>query len=376
MLVAELVAELVTELVTSIGHVCKYRRHEIMKNVKNGLLSFIVIVALLSVSSVATSNMAGATYSGNDIHTEYLKDNATFGTSDMRINITVDTLGRLAYIEEYFSTDSEGNPVPVMSRTYFDHDIKSNTLSIVIQRPFSQRQYSMVRGVLLFNGKRVYEEWVKSVAGDRLIYTDYKGFDIGTNVEKSEVRELLVGNGSTMYTFTTPDLGIYSIDVTGVGNKYSTLIRVELLKDVPDGAKMFPGTVYKYLDVVVEARQIEDMNIKFKVKNSWMANNNVGKNNVELASWKDGWYSLNTSIIGEDKNYTYYNAENDVRNNVNSVTGTTGFVIASLRHYTENNVDIVQTHDIVVVAPPVQTKQKASPKNIFTRLFESFRRLV
>jgi PGF-pre-PGF domain-containing protein len=345
-----------------------------MKNMKNLFVSLILIVTLFCTNSV---NVAEAIYGGNDIHTEYLKDNATFGTSDMCINITVDTLGKLVYVEEYFSADSEGNPVPVMSRTYFDRNITNDTLSVVIQRPFGQGHYSMIRGVLVLDGKRVYEEWLKSVAGDHLTYTDYKGFNIGTKVEKSEMRELLVGNESTRYSFATPDLGIYGIDVIGFGNKNSALIRIELLKNVPDGSKMFPGTVYKYLNVAVESRQIEDMNIKFKVENSWMADNNVAKNNIELASWKGKWYSLNTSIISEDENYTYYNAEYNAENNPGNITGTTGFVIASLRHYAEkNNVDIVQTHKVVVITSPAKVEKESLQKGIVERMIESFRRLL
>ena len=106
---------------------------------KKILIAFIAIIVLLSIDSTAKGENDGIQIPTKvSIHNDYLGDNNTWGFSDILINININKLGHLIYIEEYYTVDGSGNPKYVLSSRYYDSNITYNDISFQIPRPFSQ----------------------------------------------------------------------------------------------------------------------------------------------------------------------------------------------------------------------------------------------
>lgn len=281
---------------------------------KKTLILFIVIIILLPVSSMAQK--------GNDIpikisiNTTYIGFNKAWFVSDYRVNMSINRLGHMTYIEEYFTVDSNSNPKPVMSKTHYDGNITNHNVSFQMMRPMSRsgKAYNMIRGAVVLDGKRIYEKWLKTSSGAHLTYTigngDKEGLAIkkSENIAKFEIRDknLITGLPVT-YQFTTSDIAIYEVNVTGITNESYISLNIKLLKGVPIYAKSFPWTVYKYYDISLDTRQIRKMTLRYRVENSWINNSNVS--DIRLFRWNGTakkWYELSSKIINKDSNYTYY----------------------------------------------------------------------
>ncbi len=336
---------------------------------KKILVAFIAIIILLSIDSTA-QNDGIQMPTMVSIHTDYLGNNNTWGFSDILINITVNKLGHLVYVEEYYTVDGSGNPKYVLSNRYYDNNITYNNISFQILRPFSHSGeiYNSIRGVVIFDDKRISEKWIGAVNGTHLTY-DEEDEDIAKkineNIDKFEIEDRsLVANLSATYKFTTPDIAIYEVDVTSTGNEDYVSLRIDSLKGVPVFAKRFPGAVYQYLDTSLDAHQIKEIAIRYKVENSWINNNDVSEENIKLFRWNNTdnkWYGLKTKIINKDTNYTYYESE---------ATNMSQFAIAGLRNIvttinqtinlTDNFNILTKTNNITPVPSSTVTKKAGS----------------
>lgn len=317
-------------------------------------MTFVVIVILLSIDSIAQSENGGVQIPTKvSIHTEYLGDNkSAWGFSDMLVNITINRLGHLIYIEEYYTEDSSEDPKFVTSRSYYNDNITDNDISLQIMRPFSRSgtYYSLVRGVVIFDNKRVYEKWIRSVNGAHLTYSDSEEdmvTKINENIDKFETRgNTLVANLPVIYKFTTRDLVIYEVGIISTGNERDVVLTVKHLKGIPILAKRFPGAVYKYIDISLDTYQIKKLSFRYKVENSWINDSDIPGENIKLFRWNktdSKWYGLETKIISKDDNYTYYESE---------TTNISQFAIAGLRDV----VTIINgTNDF---KPIIEAKQK------------------
>ena len=319
-------------------------------------VSLFVTVILLSIISMAQGgNNEIKTPVEISINTAYLGDSENLGFAEMMINITTSRQGHMAYIEEYYAVDSENNPKHVLSIRHYDDNVTSGKVSFKILRPFgsSGRFYSLIRGAVLLNGKRVYEEWIKTIDGVHLTYSEESvASGIGENIDKFETKYAVLFAGyPKVYEFSVSELAIYDITVTSFGNENNVPLRVELLKDVPISARQFPGAVYKYIDVSLDVRQIKTVSLRYKVENSWIDNNDISGENIKLFRWDDKnnrWYGLKTVMVDRNDSYTYYESE---------TTNMSLFAIASLRNIGWENVlvDNVESNKVDVKSRPMPT---------------------
>lgn len=312
---------------------------------KKILVAFILVIILLSIDAIAQSEIGGFQIPAKvSIHAEYLGDNkSTWGFNDVLINININRLGHLLYIEEYYTIDANENPKYITSNKYYDNNITYTNISFQILRPFSSsgKYYSLVRGVVILDNKRVNERWLTTTEnGTHLTYTEEDiATKINENIDKFEIEDkFLIANISTTYKFTTPDLAIYEVDITSAENENSASLRIESLKGIPIFAEQFPGAVYKYLDIALDTNKIKKISLRFKVENFWINNSDVSGENVKLFKWNTSdnkWYGLKTNLINKDTNYIYYESE---------AVDMSQFAIAGLRNFV---MPVNQTTDLI-----------------------------
>jgi len=268
------------------------------------------------------------------VSTTYIGFDNNWFASKILVNITTPKFGHLVYVEEYFTVDSNSDPKPVTSKIYYDDNVKENNISFQILRPLSRsgKFYNMIRAAIVIDGKRMYERWLWKASGAHLTFTiGNEDTDltakINNNIIKSEIRhgELIAGLPVT-YTFTTSELAVYEADIISTENNGDTPLRIELLKGVsifPD-VRSFPWIVYKYVDISLVTNKIDNVNIRYKVENSWLNNINLSRYDIRLFRWNKEdkkWYVLKTKMINKDDNYVYYQSE---------TTNLSIFVIAEL----------------------------------------------
>ncbi len=93
------------------------------------------------------------------------------------------------------------------------------------------------------------------------------------NILKSETKvNDIVAYKPVEYSFTSPELAIYQIVVTGKENQYDVPIKVEALKWSPESLpKPAPGKVYRNLNIIADTKNFKEASISFRVENSHFA---------------------------------------------------------------------------------------------------------
>ncbi|MFH1641535.1 MAG: tandem-95 repeat protein [Nanoarchaeota archaeon] len=79
-----------------------------------------------------------------------------------------------------------------------------------------------------------------------------------------------------------------------------------------DITKQIEVLVYRYLEITAENLPNQDITkatIKFKIENSWLADNNLKQDEISLYRFNRAWTELDTDIERTDKDYTYYIAQ-------------------------------------------------------------------
>lgn len=132
-----------------------------------------------------------------------------------------------------------------------------------------------------------------------------------SNIVKYEVREgNLIYNRSVEYSFTTPEFGIFKVLVNGNETEYNIPVRIETLRNTSKYAKPAPGIVYRNENVWIGTKRLNYVGIRFKVKNSWIVENNLNDTiHPYLLKWNGTvWLVLKTNITGNDSINTYFEA--------------------------------------------------------------------
>lgn len=132
------------------------------------------------------------------------------------------------------------------------------------------------------------------------------------NIAKYESGERnLVASRPVTYSFTSPELAIYQVVITGKENENNAAVRVESLKSTSKLVKIDPpGTVYTNENVWAGTKRIGDVLIRFRVKNSWIETNNVARTDIQLLNWSGiEWKPLESRMINKDSNYTYFESK-------------------------------------------------------------------
>ena len=145
--------------------------------------------------------------------------------------------------------------------------------------------------------------------------TSGEAFD---NILISETEREYVNKGlKVSYSFNSEGNVVQHINFTGVTSSGQIAAKVEILDHTSALADHAPsGIVYKNLNIWVgnlgwaSSRNIANPTVNFKVEKTWVSDNNVDKSSIKLNRYtEEAWNQLVTTMIGEDANYMYFDAE-------------------------------------------------------------------
>lgn len=131
------------------------------------------------------------------------------------------------------------------------------------------------------------------------------------NILRSETKvNDIVAYKPVEYSFTSPELAIYQIVVTGKENQYDVPVKVEALKWSPEGLpKPAPGKVYRNLNIIADTKNFKEASISFRVENSWIESSGLGYDEIKMFRWTGKeWSKLETNKKTKDATYSYYEA--------------------------------------------------------------------
>ncbi|MFA4934495.1 MAG: PGF-pre-PGF domain-containing protein, partial [Candidatus Methanoperedens sp.] len=157
-----------------------------------------------------------------------------------------------------------------------------------------------------------------------------------TNVESKEKYDLhIFKNNVTSYKFTHSD-PILFVNITGNVNAGEITTLVEILKNTSYLVKTpAPGIVYKNVNIWVGTsgfavpRNIKEAIITFRVKNSWLAENNIQAEEIFMLNRAgDAWNKLETKVTGMDDKYTYMESKGGAFPNF-AISGIKGIAVAT-----------------------------------------------
>lgn len=167
---------------------------------KRFLTTFLVIIAIvisLSVSSTAQVNSTGQSVSNIQVtlKSKNWGPDPTWGGSRATITLTTNKMGNLAYVEEYYSIDSYGQP-NFFSGNRHEEEMKDYTVSFDIVRPKNnhKQDWSLIKSKVIIDRVVAYEVWIntsgtyKSFTG-KAVWFNNSTIDIGKgrpNIQKKE----------------------------------------------------------------------------------------------------------------------------------------------------------------------------------------------
>jgi len=129
------------------------------------------------------------------------------------------------------------------------------------------------------------------------------------------------GNKTEIISENYNETDVYRVSFTPSIDLKKAKLTVAELKDKPEeiieiSTKNNSVYVYQYLDIkltedgeYIDEDGIESMRFEFKVKWSWINENNIDKETVILKRYHDEWQNLTTKLLSEDDTYIYYEAE-------------------------------------------------------------------
>jgi len=135
------------------------------------------------------------------------------------------------------------------------------------------------------------------------------------NIAVKEVQGIFVNAGSRVsYEFSKDGNAITSVRFDALKNSGNIQAIVETLKGRSSFAKAdAPGNVYQQMNIwvgttgFVNPENVENLFIGFKVKKSWLEENDADAASMKLYRYADGsWNGLSTSVVGEDDAYVYF----------------------------------------------------------------------
>lgn len=132
-----------------------------------------------------------------------------------------------------------------------------------------------------------------------------------SNVAKSEtVEKNLAADIQTRYSYMSPELSIYELLVKSKKTEELVAVRIESLTNKSTLATSFaPINTYKNENVWLGSKEIYDVVLRFRMKNSWINDNKVNGQDIRLLKWSKNqsqWMPLDVKEIGKDGNYTYF----------------------------------------------------------------------
>lgn len=187
----------------------------------------IAIVILLSVSSIAQTDDVQVT-----LKSKNWGPDQNLGGSRATITITTNKIGNLTYVEEYYGTDSDGQP-KFFSGNRHEEEMKNYATSFDLVRPKNNhlQAWSLIKSKVILDRVVAYEVWIntsgtyRSFTG-RAAWFNNSSFDIGKGrptIQKKEpfnpmntaaandTENVTVNNVAIVETQKSPMLGTYTV---------------------------------------------------------------------------------------------------------------------------------------------------------------------
>lgn len=168
-----------------------------MKDNTKKFLIFISTILIFtinfSINVFAQDNSSISDINNTNIRVKitYLGYDKNWNAEKLRINITIDRLGHLLYVENYYSMGSEA-PKSYSSKTYYDNNLTSNKISFEILRPKTRlgKPYSLIKSTIALDGKIISEKWLDSLKTTQ--------FEIGNMSKVTNVTNVSTNKNGTM----------------------------------------------------------------------------------------------------------------------------------------------------------------------------------
>jgi len=138
------------------------------------------------------------------------------------------------------------------------------------------------------------------------------------NIKIKEICKVYVSSGKRItFEFENKAVSVGYVEFNAKKSAGSITAIIEELKGRSSSVPIEPkGEVYKHLNIQVgnsgfaNSKNIENAIVGFKVNKKWITENNINMDTITLQHFNgDQWDSLNTGKVGEDDEYTYFEAE-------------------------------------------------------------------
>jgi PGF-pre-PGF domain-containing protein len=139
-----------------------------------------------------------------------------------------------------------------------------------------------------------------------------------TKIEKN-IGNISVGEKVIVESEKSEQVSIDSLEFISSTDLKDVKFSIERLEDIPEEIIEDPilnASVYVYLDIKLTSHDVylheeefESIKFQFKVNKSWIYENNIDINSIQLFRYNNQWQPLLTIIIDEDDVYFYFEAE-------------------------------------------------------------------
>lgn len=146
-----------------------------MKNIKIYIKGFLSIL-LVSISIITLLSMVTTAQSPSDVQITLKSKNwgpdPSGEGSRATITISMNKMGSLVYVEEYYGIGAGGDPKFFQSNRH-EEEMKDYTVSFDLMRPknHNKQYWSLIKSKILLNREIVYEVWINTSG----TYRNYEG---------------------------------------------------------------------------------------------------------------------------------------------------------------------------------------------------------
>jgi hypothetical protein len=198
------------------------------------LLVSVAVAALLSTVGVAQQNTSDVQVT---LKSKNWGPDPTWGGSRATITIATNKMGKLVYNEEYYGTDSDGQPKLYQGNRY-ETVMTDYTVTFDVMRPDHHRHQSwtMIKSLVMLDNVNVYEVWIntsgtyKSFTG-RAIWQNNSVIDIGKGrpvVQKREPFNPMGGVTATTQTNNTASVNTVDNSTKTIVPEKSPMVEIPL----------------------------------------------------------------------------------------------------------------------------------------------------
>ncbi|MCF7866298.1 PGF-pre-PGF domain-containing protein [Candidatus Woesearchaeota archaeon] len=128
-----------------------------------------------------------------------------------------------------------------------------------------------------------------------------------TNIVR-EMQTFLIVSANTPTTITWTDENLVLTKMVVTSSKPENYAKFTSMH-IEEPTKKLQGTVYQYLTITAQNfESITNAKIDFKISKTWMTENKIKQTDIALYRYTNQWDELQTTLLSDDTNYYYYEA--------------------------------------------------------------------